>query len=87
MKRRTLRHFAQAPFSLDTAFRTQITQQYVNSIIPLSDGKVIASGVMRFFGEPFDDYTLVRLLPNGTKDPSFYNSGLGGGGIESWNTK
>ncbi|HMC97310.1 MAG TPA: delta-60 repeat domain-containing protein, partial [Flavobacteriales bacterium] len=75
--------FAQMPFSLDTTFRTEIMQQYVNSILALPDGKVIASGVMRFPGG-FSDKTLVRLLADGTQDPSFYNSGLGGGGLKPW---
>ncbi|MEO8588175.1 MAG: delta-60 repeat domain-containing protein [Flavobacteriales bacterium] len=73
---------AQIPFSLDTTFRTVIGQQYVNSVLPLPDGKLIASGIMRFPDE-FSDKRLVRLLPDGTRDESFYNSGLGGGLI-SW---
>jgi uncharacterized delta-60 repeat protein len=54
---------AQAPFALDTTFRTQFdlhpvvspyTNQYVASVLPLPDGRVIASGRMRFPGE-FND--------------------------------
>ena len=68
----------QISFNLDTAFRTQIQRQYVNSVIRGSDGKLIISGIMRFPGE-FSDYRLVRLLPDGSRDASFMNSGLGGG--------
>lgn len=96
MKQQTLKHLtqaaaflatacasAQAPFSLDTTFRTDIQQQYVNSLLLVPDGKVIASGMMRFPGE-FSDKRLVRLLPDGQRDETFYNSGLGGGGIKPW---
>ncbi|MCB0808762.1 MAG: T9SS type A sorting domain-containing protein [Flavobacteriales bacterium] len=38
---------------------------------------------MRFPGE-LDDKRLVRLLPNGQRDASFYNSGLGGGFLKPW---
>jgi uncharacterized delta-60 repeat protein len=74
---------AQQPFELDASFRTQIGQVYVSSILPLSDGKVLASGLMRFPGE-LEDYTLVRLLANGTRDGSFNNSGLGQGKLTPW---
>jgi hypothetical protein len=74
---------AQVPFALDTTFRTEIStmanNQYVASVLPLSDGKVLASGRMRFPGE-FSNKSLVRLLPDGTRDETFNNSGWGGGG-------
>ncbi len=70
-------------FSLDTTFRTQIIQQNTNSILLLPDGKLIASGIMRFTDE-FSDKRLVRLLPDGTRDESFYSSGLGGGKTLPW---
>jgi uncharacterized delta-60 repeat protein len=70
-------------FQLDTAFYTSIEYQNVNSMLVLPDGKLIASGIMRFPGE-FSDKRLVRLLPNGTRDETFYNSGLGGGGVKPW---
>ncbi|MBZ0205398.1 MAG: hypothetical protein K8H89_03665 [Flavobacteriales bacterium] len=58
----------------------------MNSVQPGADGTLIASGIMRFPGE-FSDQRLVRLLPNGSRDPSFNNSGLGGGKIIPWEDK
>jgi len=74
---------AQVPFALDTTFRLDAQSRYVSSILPLPDGKVIASGRMRFPGELYDMF-LVRLLPDGTRDESFYNSALGGGKLTPW---
>jgi uncharacterized delta-60 repeat protein len=74
---------SQETFRLDTTFRTEIQRKYVNSLLPTSDGKLIVSGVMRFPGE-FSDKRLVRLLPDGSRDPTFNNSGLGGGKITPW---
>jgi len=76
--------FAQAPFALDTTYRTVIQRQFVNTILPLEGGGVIASGVMRFPGE-FSDKRLIRLLPDGSRDETFYNSGLGEGKLTDWN--
>jgi uncharacterized delta-60 repeat protein len=70
-------------FRLDTSFRTSIVQRNVNSVLPLADGSLIASGIMRFPGE-FGDKTLVRLITNGERDETFNNSGLGGGKLVSW---
>ncbi|MCW5897984.1 MAG: delta-60 repeat domain-containing protein [Flavobacteriales bacterium] len=69
---------AQQPFGLDASFRTSIHEINVSSILPLSDGKIIVSGRMRFPGE-MEDKRLARLLPNGQRDETFNNSGLGGG--------
>jgi hypothetical protein len=77
---------AQAPFALDTTFRTEFETWYVSSTLPLEDGKILASGVMRFPGELYDK-RLVRLLPNGERDETFYNSGLGQGKITEWEDK
>jgi len=74
---------AQVPFSLDTTFRMSIQSWTVNSVIPLPDGKLIASGRLRFQGELYDQL-LVRLLPNGERDESFNNSALGGGELTAW---
>ena len=71
---------AQSPFSLDTTFRTEIGNNYVGSVLPLDDGSLIASGVMQFPGETFLK-RLVKLDSDGSRDESFYNSGLGGGTI------
>lgn len=59
---------AQQPFDLDPSFRTAVDRVYVSSILPTPDGKVLASGLMRFPGE-FTDKRLVRFLPDGTRDP------------------
>ena len=74
---------AQWYFELDTTFRTEIQYRYVNSILPIEAGGVIASGVMRFPGE-YSDKRLVRLTNDGVRDESFNNSGLGGARIMSW---
>jgi len=73
-------------FSIDTTFHTVIQRQAVNSILLTTDGNVIASGIMRFPSE-FSDKRLVRLLPDGTRDPSFNNSGLGGERMIPWQDK
>lgn len=76
----------QQPFDLDTTFRAPIDSWYVSSILPQADGKVIASGIMRFQGEVLN-IRLARLLPNGQRDDTFYNSGLGGGFLKPWMNK
>ncbi|MFZ1694978.1 MAG: T9SS type A sorting domain-containing protein [Flavobacteriales bacterium] len=75
----------QQPFNLDVSFSTSIGQQYVSSVLPLADGSVVASGIMRFDGE-LSDMRLVKLLPSGTRDESFYNSGLGQGKLVPWDS-
>ena len=75
--------FSQWQFKLDTAFRTQIIHEYVNSLILQPDGKLIVSGVMRFPSE-ISDKRLVRTLVDGTRDESYNNSGLGGGKLAPW---
>jgi len=74
---------AQVPFALDTSFRADMERVNVRSILPLPDGKVIASGRIRFPGELYD-LLLVRLMPDGTRDETFNNSGLGGSKLTSW---
>ncbi len=73
-------------FTLDTTFRSDIIQQNVNSLLVLPDGKIITSGIMRFPGE-MSDKRLVRLNENGSRDETFYNSGLGSGRITPWSDK
>jgi len=70
-------------FTVDPSFQTQISQRNVGSLLLNDDGSISASGIMRFPGE-FSDKRLVRLLPNGTRDESFYNSGLGGVKLTRW---
>jgi|GEM_PF-7115209 len=69
---------AQWNFTVDPIFQTQIIQQNVGSLLLNEDGTLIVSGIMRFSGE-FSDKRLARLLPNGQRDETFNNSGLGGG--------
>src|SRR5690606_5590828 len=77
---------AQQPFELDTTFRTEIQQQYVNSVLPMPDGSLIASGRMRYSGT-FSDYTLIRLQDDGGLDEDFANGGQGGGKLTAWQNR
>jgi uncharacterized delta-60 repeat protein len=87
---------AQAPFALDTTFRTGFIWNHpgvygISSVLPLPDGKMLASGVMRYPGE-LEDRRFVRLLPDGSRDMSFPPPGpgtnVGGGGkITPWNDR
>ncbi len=77
----------QQPFDLDTSFRTLLEGRNVNSIVPLSDGSIVVSGRMRFPEFPWTEKLLARLAPNGTLDPSFAATGLGGGRITVWTNK
>ncbi len=74
---------AQAPLTLDPTFSTGLSSWYVAGLLPQSNGKVIASGQMRYQGEVLFR-ALMRFEPDGTLDESFYQSGLGGGGITPW---
>jgi len=74
---------AQAPFSLDTSFRTIIQHQYVASAMPLSDGKVLISGAIRFPGD-MSTRAGARLNPDGSRDASFPDVVYMGGKITPW---
>ena len=74
---------AQVPFALDTTFRTQITQQYVNSIALMPDGNLLLSGTMRFPGD-LSNRLLTKLDINGDRITSF-PFGYGGGKLSPWN--
>ena len=74
---------AQAPLSLDPTFQTGLSTWYVSGLLPLANGKVVASGQMRYEGE-FLFRALMRFEADGTLDESFYQSGLGGGRITPW---
>jgi len=75
----------QAPFSLDTTFRTSFTSQNVNDVLPLADGKLLLSGRMRFPGDQFDRGS-VRLFSNGQRDMAFptFPATTGGGRFVPW---
>ena len=77
--------YAQQAFDLDPSFRTAITQQYVSSVLPVEEGKLIVSG--KFIlpqVSPFYPVYLARFFSDGTLDDSFYPSPYGGGGISAW---
>jgi uncharacterized delta-60 repeat protein len=79
---------AQAPFALDTTFRTQIQTQFVASALPLEDGKILLSGRMRFPDDLYDRLVL-RLNADGSHDQTFPGpipggAVPGGGKITPW---
>ncbi|MEZ4789948.1 MAG: T9SS type A sorting domain-containing protein [Flavobacteriales bacterium] len=74
--------FSQWSFQLDTSFRTSITQRTVNSIIELNDGRLFASGLIRYSGDLSDRGSTI-LLPNGERDME-YTGFFGGGRIIPW---
>jgi uncharacterized delta-60 repeat protein len=75
----------QVPFDLDTSYRTVIDVQYVNSVQPLSDGKLLISGRVRLPGENFYRGS-ARLLNDGELDGSFppFPLTTGNGDIVRW---
>ncbi len=74
---------AQWNFTVDPTFQTQLVQQNVNSLLLNEDGTVIASGRMRLPGELTDRY-MMRFQNTGMHDPSFQNTGAGGGKLTRW---
>ncbi|MEO8590118.1 MAG: T9SS type A sorting domain-containing protein [Flavobacteriales bacterium] len=73
-------------FVLDTAFRTNIESEYVNSILPLADGTVIISGRMKFPGDmSFRSGALLNL--DGTRNLSFADVAYMGGKLTRWNDR
>ena len=73
---------AQWNFELDTTFRTQITQQYVNSLAVLPTGELLLSGTMRFPGD-MSDRLLAKVDQTGDRVLSFPFT-YGGGKITPW---
>lgn len=74
----------QAPFDLDSSFRTLIDTWYVSSVAPLDDGSMLVSGQIKFPGDLIFRSTF-RLLNDGTQDPSFPSGVPGGGKLTAWN--
>ncbi|MBL0129662.1 MAG: T9SS type A sorting domain-containing protein [Flavobacteriales bacterium] len=74
---------AQQPFDLDPDFATSIERHYVNSLCPLTDGKLYISGDIRFTGELSSRYFL-RLNNDGSIDDGFPDVFAGGGKITPW---
>ncbi len=74
---------AQQPFALDASFRAQFNDWYVSSILPLEDGKILASGWMVFPGLQ-NPQVLARLNEDGTRDASFPIDQVGQGKLTAW---
>jgi len=81
---------AQQPFDVDTTFRCQFNDWYVNSILPLENGHILLSGQIRYPEVPtfsFRGSDMVDMLGNRVTDfPGFPNS-TGGGKLTKWNDK
>jgi uncharacterized delta-60 repeat protein len=73
---------AQWSFTVDPTFQTQVVQQNVNALVILSDGKILASGRIRYSGDQSDRGSS-RLLPNGSRDLTFTDF-VGGGKLTAW---
>lgn len=56
--------------ALDTTFMTPFVSSSVSTLLPLPDGKVLVGGTLRTAG---DTLNLVRLMPDGSFDPTFNN--------------
>jgi len=85
----TLLASAQQPFDLDTTFRCQFNDWYVNSIMPLEDGTLLLSGKMRYPEVmSFSFRSTIIVDPNGGRIDSFpwFNS-AGGGKLTRWGDK
>jgi len=76
---------AQWNFTLDTTFRTTILDENVNAIHVLPDGKLFASGRIRYPGD-FSVRGSARLLSNGQRDFAFpmFPQTTGSGKITPW---
>jgi hypothetical protein len=76
---------AQWSFELDTAFRTAIMDQNVNAVHVLQDGKIFASGRIRFAGD-MSDRGSARLLNDGQQDVGFpmFPQTTGAGKVTPW---
>ena len=75
---------AQWNFRLDTSFRTSITEQYVNSLDVMPNGKLLLSGQIKFPGDMGSARGSARLLENGQQDLTF-TTFIGGGKLTTWN--
>lgn len=77
---------AQSPLAVDPSFQLAGMDAFnINDIECLPDGKVVVSGLLHKPGE-MSDYTVYRLLPDGSIDTTFNRWGGGAGGrIHPWN--
>ena len=77
--------FPQWVFQLDSTFRTQITQQNVNSIVIMPSEDLLISGQIRFPGD-MSTRGSARLHSDGERDQSFTDFN-GGGKLTPWDGK
>jgi uncharacterized delta-60 repeat protein len=77
---------AQAPLSLDQEFSISHNTWYVSSVLPMEDGKVLASGQLRNAGDILFK-SMLRFNADGSVDPNFNSNGIGGGQMVRWNDK
>ena len=76
----------QQPFDLDPSFRTSIDTWYVSSLLPVSDGKVLVSGQIKFPGD-FVFRTGARLNPDGSRDVTYPATAYMGGKLTAWSDR
>ena len=78
---------AQAPYALDTTYRTEFVSENVNSIALLASGKILASGRIRYASDPWATYRgSTRMNTDGSRDLVF-TAFTGGGRIVPWSNK
>ncbi|MBL8001085.1 MAG: T9SS type A sorting domain-containing protein [Flavobacteriales bacterium] len=61
----------EADGALDTTFNTSIAWGWARHLVPQDNGSIIAAGFFRYTGET-DTLHVMRLLPNGDRDPAFH---------------
>ena len=74
---------AQQPFRIDTTFRTSINRNFVGSVMPLADGRLVVSGLMDYPGSTTQK-RLAALNPDGSWASGFAATGWGGGRLRPW---
>lgn len=74
---------AQAPFDVDTTFRSAVLYRNVNSVAAMPDGKLLISGRLNF---PWvtGEWSLARLNPDGSRDLSWNIGVPAGGKLTPW---
>ncbi len=75
---------AQQPFDLDPNFRFNAESVYIESILPLSDGDIIISGLIAVPGEWPIERGGAKLHSDGSLDSDFPVNALMGGKITPW---
>ena len=79
---------AQQSFELDASFQTTIDQDYVSSVVSLTDGDVLVSGMLVFAGgNPFIPRGGARLGPSGMLSSGFNQYPPIDGRIVLWNDR